>query len=143
MKSSIVLGIALVTGFLAHAEMKCPIGKECETQMAKVIDAKVEKLTKELQLDADQQAKIKASLEKMWAEKCATHTATSDQLQALSKTTDSEIRSVLSAEQQKKFDTINKESTPCCGMAGKNGHKCPMNEKPAACCPMKGDKSKK
>jgi hypothetical protein len=69
MKKSMLWAVALVltVGAGVHADMKCAMEKgDCDAAKAKMIDSRVKELTKELGLDADQQAKIKASLEKKW-----------------------------------------------------------------------------
>lgn len=142
-KSFGIIAAGLLISFCAHAEIKCPMDKKCEAQNAKAIDSQVEQMTKDLKLTADQQSKIKASLEKMWSEKCAVHQTASDQMQTASQNADSEIRAILSPEQQAQMDKMKKERVACCDKAGAKGHSCPTKKKATACCPMTGDKSKK
>ncbi len=114
-----------------------------ESAKAEMIDTRMKEMTKELGLKADQQAKIKASLEKKWDEKCALHEATAKQMGEISESTDQEIRAILTPKQQKKLDGMTQKGAACCPKAGEKGHTCPMKKEKAACCPMTGGKSKK
>lgn len=145
MKKSLLWAAVLVVtvGYGVRAEMKCAMDKkECDSAKAEMIDTRLKEMTKELGLDADQQAKVKASLEKKWAEKCALKDESMKKMEEISGSADQEIRAALTPEQQTKLDEIAKKGSVCCPKAGKKGHKCPM-KKSDACCPLTGGKSKK
>lgn len=142
MKKSMLWAVALVltVGAGVHADMKCAMEKgDCDAAKAKMIDSRVKELTKELGLDADQQAKIKASLEKKWGEKCALKDELSKKIEGIEESTGQEIRAALTPEQQKKLDEMKKKGAACCPMPGTKGHKGSM-KKDAAHCPLTGGK---
>jgi len=138
---AVALGLTIGTG--VRAEMKCAMEKgDCEAVKTKMIDSRVKEMSKELGLDADQQAKIKASLEKKWEEKCALQDETSKKMAGIEESTGQEIRAALTPEQQKKLDEMKKNGATCCPMPGEKGHSGSM-KKDAAHCPMTGGKPKK
>lgn len=144
MKKSLLLAVAVTAlmGMAARAEMKCPMKEgDCEAKKAEMVDHRVKELTKELNLTEEQQAKVKASLEKGMTEKCALNEETQKKMDGIMESTQGEVRAALTPEQQAQLDSM-KEKGKCCAMGGKKGHKCPT-KKEKACCPMSGGKSKK
>lgn len=158
-----VAGVVVMLGMSAHADMKCTLSeKDCAAKKAEMVDAHVSEMTKELGLSADQQAKVKAAMEKKMSEKCALHEETSKKMESISNTSAQEIRAVLTPEQAAKLDEMKKsgegccagkaekcakcaakDKTACCPKAGEKGHTCPVKKDKAACCPLTGGKTKK
>lgn len=117
MKKSLLWAVALsvTIGTGVRSEMKCAMEKgDGDSAQAKVINGRVKEMTKELGLDAEQQAKIKASMEKKWAEKNTLQDETSKKIAELEESTDQEIRAALTPEQLKKVDGMKKKSAVCC-----------------------------
>ncbi len=169
MKKSLMLAVAVVAmaavSVRAHCG-KCGVGDEkaavekCDIKKEAMVDERLQHLTKELNLSAEQQAKVKAAIEKKVAAKCALHEETSEKMEAVSDTAAQEIRAALTPEQAAKFDEMKKHGgccagkadkcpscaekgkSACCPKAGEKGHTCPM-KKDAAHCPMTGGKPKK
>ncbi|MBK8574819.1 MAG: hypothetical protein IPN90_03745 [Elusimicrobia bacterium] len=117
MKKSLLWAVALsvTIGTGVRSEMKCAMEKgDGDSAQAKVINGRVKEMTKELGLDAEQQAKIKASMEKKWEEKNTLQDETSKKIAELEESTDQEIRAALTPEQLKKVDGMKKKSAVCC-----------------------------
>lgn len=170
-KKSLMLAVAVVAmaGVSVRAHCgKCGVGDEkataehCDVKKASMVDDRLQHLTKELGLSTDQQAKVKAVLEKKIAAKCALHEETDKKADALQETAEQEIRAALTPEQAAKLDEMKKkghgccagkadkcpkcavgEKAACCPKAGEKGHSCPIKKGKAAHCPMSGGKSKK
>ena len=171
MKKSLILAVAVVAIYGVNVRAhcgKCGVGDEkataekCDIKKAAMVDDRVQTLTKELGLSADQQAKVKAAVEKKMTEKCALHEETSKKMESISNTAAQEIRAVLTPEQAAKLDEMKKsgegccagkaekcakcaakDKAACCPKAGEKGHICPMKKGKAACCPLTGGKTKK
>ena len=161
MKKSLLLAVAVVAmaGVSVRAHCgKCGVGDEkasteqCDVKKASMVDDRLQHLTKELGLSADQQAKVKAALEKKIDAKCALHEETDKKADTLQETAEQEIRAALTPEQAAKLDEMKKKGHGCCAgktdkcpkcAAGEKGHSCPMKKEKAAHCPMSGGKSKK
>lgn len=164
MKKSLLLAVAVVAvvamagaSVRAHCG-KCGVGDEkatteqCDLKKASMVDDRLQHLTKELDLSADQQTKVKAVLEKKVAAKCALHEETGKKMDAIQESASQEIRAVLTPKQAAKLDELAKKGDGCCAgksdkcpkcAAGEKGHTCPMKKEKAAHCPMSGGKSKK
>ncbi|MBL8023425.1 MAG: hypothetical protein JNK54_03980 [Elusimicrobia bacterium] len=154
--------MAVIIGAGVHAEegKKCPMTGDCETQKAQRVEARVAELKKELGLSAEQETKVKATLEAAMTKKCAINEESSEKVSAIKESTSAELKGILTPDQQTKFDAMSKpccvlagqkghtcplvdKKAPCCAKAGEKGHKCPVKEKAAACCPHLGEKTKK
>ena len=155
-----VMGLVVMLGMSASANMCSMSEKDCAAKKAEMVDAHVSQMTKELGWSADQQAKVKAAMEKKMSEKCALHEETSKKMGSISDTADQEIRAALTPKQTAKLDEMikkgegccagktekcskcaAKDKAACCPKAGEKGHACPMEK--GTTCPMSGGKSKK
>lgn len=136
MKKSFVWAFAAVVALGISVRAMCGKceGKDCESQKAEMVSTRVAELKSQLNLTADQEAKVKAAIEAEVAEKCAHKKALHEKMGHAQMDAAAKIKAVLTPEQQAKLDEIHgKGMMPCCLEAAKKGEKC---EK----CAMKGPK---
>lgn len=170
MKKSFVWAFAAVVALGVSVRAMCGkcAGKDCEAKKNEIVASRVAELKNQLNLTADQEAKIKTAIEAEVAEKCAHKKAMHEKMSAAHADTAAKIKAVLTPEQQAKLDEIHgMGKMPCCVEAAKKGEKCTkcaMGEmkpccleaakkgevckkcppkKAGTCCPMMGGESKK
>lgn len=170
MKKSFVWAFAAVVALGVSVQAMCGKceGKDCEAKKSDIVASRVAELKTQLNLTADQEAKIRAAIEAEVAEKCAHKKALHEKMSSAHADTAGKIKAVLTPEQQAKLDEIHGKGTmPCCVEAAKKGEKCEKcamgalkpccleaakkgeackkcpAKKSAACCPITGGDSKK
>jgi Spy/CpxP family protein refolding chaperone len=151
MKKSFVWAFAAVVTLGVSLRAMCGKceGKDCESKKADMVVTRVAELKSQLNLTADQEAKVKAAIEAEVAEKCAHKKAMHEKMGHAHADAAAKIKAVLTPEQQANLDEIHgKGMMPCCQEAAKKGEKCEkcagMAMKP--CCAeaaKKGEKCEK
>lgn len=128
MKKTMLLGVMVMgigLGVYAKDAMKCPMGKDMEGLKDQMVETRVAHMKKELGLTAEQETKVKAALETEMEQKGVQMKDAQDKMKALQESTETQLKAILTPEQQAKFDALKKKGDACCGMLGKKGVQIP------------------
>ncbi|MBK7688509.1 MAG: hypothetical protein IPJ35_05845 [Elusimicrobia bacterium] len=128
MKKSFVWAFAAVVALGVSVRAMCGKceGKDCESKKAEMVSTRVGELKSQLNLTADQEAKVKAAIEAEVAEKCDHKKAMHKKMDHTHADAGAKIKAVLTPEQQAKLDEIHgKGVMPCCLEAARKGRRRP------------------